>query len=520
MTFLSFGDILYLVKVGLFVTVCFPHSQTNKLYWKERIASAIREFELDKYTSTHPKSLPSAEELRAALAASGSSSAREAIAALYDADTFVETGAYVKRGFAEYLADDKTSALESVITGYGAVDGKLVFTYAFDFTRNKGAVDEKTAAKIVSLYETATKNGAPVVAILDSAGADVFEGVSALAAYARILRAAAAASGVVPQFAYVIGKCSGTLATLSAMCDAVLLADGAELYVTAPSLTAKENAQKALLTYSGDKASCAGYLRALISFLPSCADLGVSVSAPTDDLNRMLGNVTFGKSAEVAVSAIADGGFFLPASKTASILCAYATIGGVKCGVVASDATETDGKLDAKSARVAARFVDLCDAWSLPIVTLVDSKGIDASGESEESFAAELAKLAFAYAGASVPKITVVLGNAIGASFILLGSRALGADVVYALDSAEIGALAAEAGVAFAWEKHISGDKSREELAAEWKASVASPVAAAETGEIDDIISISELRCRIASAALMLSAKGTVAPSHRAVRPL
>ena len=150
---------------------------------------------MDKYTSTHPKSLPSAEELRAALAASGSSSAREAIAALYDADTFVETGAYVKRGFAEYLADDKTSALESVITGYGAVDGKLVFTYAFDFTRNKGAVDEKTAAKIVSLYEIATKNGAPVVAILDSAGADVFEGVSALAAYARILRAAASASG-------------------------------------------------------------------------------------------------------------------------------------------------------------------------------------------------------------------------------------------------------------------------------------------------------------------------------------
>ncbi len=475
---------------------------------------------MDKYSSTNPKSLPTAEELRAAFAEGGATSAREAIAALYDADTFVETGAYVKRGFAEYLADDKTSALESVITGYGAVDGKLVFTYAFDFTRNKGAVDEKTAAKIVSLYETATKNGAPVVAILDSAGADVFEGVSALAAYARILRAAASASGVVPQLAYVLGKCSGTLATLSAMCDAVVLADGAELYVTAPSLTGKENAQKALLTYTGDKASCLGYLRALVSFLPSCAGLGVSVSEPTDDLNRRLGNVTFGHSAELAVGAIADGGFFLPASKTASILCAYATIGGVKCGVVASDATETEGKLDAESTRVAARFVDLCDAWSLPIVTLVDSKGVDASGASETAFSAELAKLAFAYAGASVPKITVVVGHAIGAAFVLLGSRALGADVAYAVEGAEIGALAAEASVAFAWEKHITADKSREELISEWRASVASPVAAAETGEIDDIISISELRARIASAALMLSAKGTVAPSRRAVRPL
>ena len=475
---------------------------------------------MDKYTSTHPKSLPSAEELRAALAASGSSSAREAIAALYDADTFVETGAYVKRGFAEYLADDKTSALESVITGYGAVDGKLVFTYAFDFTRNKGAVDEKTAAKIVSLYETATKNGAPVVAILDSAGADVFEGVSALAAYARILRAAASASGVVPQIAFVLGKATGTLATLSAMCDAVVLAEGAELYVTAPALTGKENAQKALLTYEGDKASCLGYLRALLSFLPSSAGLGISVCEPTDDLNRRLGNVTFGGSADSAVGAIADNGSFLAASRTDSILCAYAVIGGVKCGVVASNAGKTEGKLDADSARAIARFVDLCDAWSLPIVTLVDSKGIDASGESETAFSAELAKLAFAYAGASVPKITVVIGYAIGASFILLGSRALGADVVYATENAEIGALSAEASVAFAWEKHISGEKSREELAAEWRTSLASPVAAAETGEIDDIISVSELRARIASAALMLSAKGTVAPSHRAVRPL
>ena len=475
---------------------------------------------MDKYNNSTPTSLPTAEELRAALAAQGATSAREAIATLYDANTFVETGAYVKRGFCDYLADEKTAAFESVITGYGAVDGKLVFAYAFDVTRNKGAIDDRTAAKIVSLYDAATKNGAPVVAILDSCGADIFEGVSALAAYAKILRAAAAASGVVPQLAYVSGKCTGTLATLAAMCDAVVKADGAELYVTSPSITGKEDGQKALLTYEGDAASCAGYLRALISFLPSCAGLGVAVNDPSDDLNRMLGNVTFGGSGECAIGAIADNGFYLTASKTSALVAAYAVIGGVKCGVLSSDTAANGGKLDAASARMAARFVDLCDAWSLPIVTLVDSLGIDASSENEDGFSSELAKLAFAYAGASVPKITVVIGRAIGAAYVLLGSRSLGADVAYALDTAEIGALAAEASVAFAWEKHITGDKSREELISEWRASVASPVAAAETGEIDDIIPVTELRCRIASACLMLSAKGTVVAANRAVRPL
>ncbi len=475
---------------------------------------------MDKYSTATPKSLPTADELRAALAATATSPAREAIASLYDPDTFVETGAYVKRGFCDYLEDEKSSALESVITGYGAVDGKLVFVYALDSTRGKGAIDDRTAAKITALYEMATKNGAPVVAILDSCGADVFEGVSALAAYAKIMRAVAAASGVIPQLAYVSGTCTGSLATVAAMCDSVVLADGAKLYVTSPSLTGEADAQAALLTYSGDKATCAGYLRALISFLPSCSGLGVSVSEPTDDLNRLLGNVTFGGSAEAVIASVADGGYYLTASKTSALVAAYATVGGVRCGILASDTAANGGRIDAASARAAARFVDLCDAYSMPIVTLVDSMGLDTSGESEKSFSAELAKLAFAYAGASVPKITVVLGHAIGASYILLGSRSLGADLAYALEGAEIGALAAEAGVAFAWEKHISGDKSREELADEWRASVASPVAAAATGEIDDIIPVTELRARIASACLMLSAKGTVAPKNRAVRPL
>ncbi len=439
---------------------------------------------------------------------------------LFDADTFVETGAYVKRGFSDFFEDEVSSEYESVITGYGAVDGKLVFTFAFDATRAKGMIDAKTALKITGLIDTAVKNGAPVVALFDSCGADIFEGMSALGAYAKMMKSVAEASGVVPLVAYVLGNCTGSLAALAAMFDAVVMAEDAALYVTTPSLTGKEGAQDALLTFRGGKPECAGYLRALLSYLPASCGLGVSVTDCTDDLNRLLGNVTFGGSGEVAIGAIADNGIFLTAAKTSAFTLAYAAVGGVKCGIVASDTTENEGRIDAMSARAAARFIDFCDAFSLPVITLVDSMGVAVSAENETNFAPELAKLAFAYANAVVPKITVVIGHAIGAAAILLGSRSLGSDIAYALDTAEIGALASEASVAFAWEKHITGEKTREELVAEWRASLASPVAAAETGEIDDIIAVTELRARIASAALMLSAKGSVVCVNRAVRPL
>jgi len=153
-------------------------------------------------------------------------------------------------------------------------------------------------------------------------------------------------------------------------------------------------------------------------------------------------------------------------------------------------------------------------------VTLVDSLGLAIDKDNEYRFAPELARLAFAYSSSTCPKVTVILGHAIGASFVLLGSKALGADLVYAVDSAEIGALCAETGVAFAWDKYITEEKTRESLIAEWRENVSSPVAAASSGEIDDIISVSEIRARICSALLMLSAKGSGYTANRKVLPL
>ena len=188
---------------------------------------------------------------------------------------------------------------------------------------------------------------------------------------------------------------------------------------------------------------------------------------------------------------------------------------------MASSYSENEGKLSVSVARKITKFVNFCNAFSIPVVTLVDSAGLAVEKNNETSyFAPEIAKLAYAYATATTPKITVILGHAIGASFVLLGSKSLGADLVYALNDSEIGALSAETGVAFAWNNYITLEKTRDQLVEEWKSTVSSPSVAAASGEIDDIISINELRARICSALLMLAYKGKVDITNRKVLPL
>ena len=283
-----------------------------------------------------------------------------------------------------------------------------------------------------------------------------------------------------------------------------------------------KNAQDSILSFAGEETACAGYIKSLVSFLPDNADTGVQLTDATDNLNRMLGDLDFGGSGLSAISVIVDNGVFieLGGASAKGVSTVLATVGGVKCGIVANSFSENSGKIDVGVAKKVARFVNFCDSFSLPVVTLVDSLGLAIDKDNEDTFAPALAKLAAAYAGCEVPMVTVVLGHAIGASFVLLGSKALGADLVYALDTAEIGALSAESGVAFAWDKYISEEKTRNELVNEWKMTVSSPVKAAASGEIDDIIGTNELRARICSALLMLSAKGNYSQNGRKVLPL
>lgn len=477
---------------------------------------------MNKYTNPQFRSLPSAAELRASVVAGEGSDARNQIAMLFDEATFVETGAFTKRGFSDFIVTEKANELESVITGYGAIDDKLVFAFVEDASRMNGAIDERHAKKICDLYKLAINNGAPVIGIFNSNGTDIFEGTASLAAYGRIISTVNRASGVIPQIAFVGGKCIGTASAVASMFDFVVKAKDASLYVTSPTLTGAENAQSAIVSYCGETESCIGYIRSLVSFLPDNSSVGVETDASQDSLNRLLGELDFAGEALSAVSVIADNGVFYEVGKdfAPGASTVFASIGGVKCGIVANSFAKNEGRICSACAKKIARFVNFCDSFSIPVVTLVDSLGLAIDKDNESAFAPELAKLAFAYAGSTCPKITVIMGHAIGASFVLLGSKALGADLVYAIDNSEIGALSAESGVAFAWDKYITEEKTRADLINEWKASVSSPVAAAASGEIDDIISINELRARICSALLMLCAKGFGPIANHKVLPL
>lgn len=484
---------------------------------------ANREFGLDKYTKPEICGLPTVDELRSALLASENSDVRNQLAMLFDDSSFVEVSAYVKRGFSDFVATEKANEFEGVICGYGAIDGKLAFAFAEDASRMGGVIDERHAKKIVDLYNLAVKNGAPVIGIFNSNGTDIFAGTAGLAAYGKIMASVSNASGVIPQIAFVTGKCIGLCSAVAAMFDFTVKATDASLYVSSPALTGAEGAQDSLIAYSGSLEQCAGYVRNLVSFLPVNSDMGIVVESCTDNLNKMIGEVDFAGDAYSVIATVADNGVSYEVSGgfAPSVVTAFATVAGVRCGIVANSFANNEGRIDVASARKISKFINFCNAFSLPIVTLVDSLGLAIDKDNEMNFfAPELARLATAYAGANVPKITVVIGHAIGASFVLLGSKALGADVVYTTDNSEICALAAESGVAFAWDKYITLENTRENLIDEWRRDVSSPARAAASGEIDDIISTNELRARICSALLMLSAKGQNALTGFKVLPL
>lgn len=433
------------------------------------------------------------------------------INALFDAGTFVEIGSYVRR-------NGNPEEYEGVVGGYGAIDGKLVFAFSQDSDRMKGAFDEIHAKKIEKLYEMAIKNGAPVVALLDSAGALVYEGAAALSGYGRIMKCVSDASGVIPQIAVVNGVCAGMSATIAAMFDLVVTAgDKAQLYVNPPFVLGKENGTAAHAAATGIAAIVAeneteanDKIRELLAVIPSNNAEGTTLEVNEDDLNRI---VSGEGSADELIAEISDCNKFIKlyADYAPEMIVGMASFGGIGTGVVYAN-----GKITVGGARKAAKFVSMCDSFDIPVLTLVDSEGVACDKESENApLASELAKLAFAYTASKIAKVTVVVGKAYGAAYTLMGSKSVGADVAFALERACISILPPEAAVAFAWNDKITADKSREELENEWKEKCASPVNAAEIGEIDDIIANAELRQRICAALGMLFSKTDVAPTRR-----
>lgn len=431
---------------------------------------------------------------------------------IFDSGTFVELGAYTKRQGSE-------SDFEGVLCGYGAVNGKLAFAFVQDSGRTKGAFGERHAKKIANMYALAVKNGAPVIGVFDSAGAVVYDGASALAAYGRFMKCISDASGIIPQIAVIDGVCGGSSAVAASMFDfTVTIKDKSKLYVNSPFIVGEGTGSSEFATANGisaygakDEADAFAFVRALVNALPANNADG-AFNDNGDDMNRAVSFDADNYNAKELIASIADNGSFteLYADYTDNAVLGIASFGGITTGVVAAT-----NKLNIKAARAISKLVSFCDSFALPVLTLVDSEGLEVSAEAESAaYASELARLAYAYTSSNNAKLTVVVGKAYGAAFTLLGSKSVGADMALALPTACISVLSPEASVAFVWNSKV-GEQSREELETEWKEKCASAAEACDRGEIDDIVAPEELRARVCAGFAMLASKAEGAPTRR-----
>jgi len=471
-----------------------------------------------------------AAELRQLLS-DGSGNAHYIIDNLFDDRTFVELGAYVRRAATEFdtAADCE---FEGVITGYGAVDGHLVYAFVQDFSRMKGALSEAHAKKIVSLYNTALNNNAPVIGVFDSAGAFVMEGIGALSGYGAIMQKVAYASGIIPQIALISGLCTGSSAIIADMFDFKIgVADKGELYVNPPFIlkekyknnnvgTMKAAGENGLVDVVADTIDIAlDSVKELLTYLPADYDTGTNIDGSNDDINRLTPEIeqlvsVSGYDIKQVIASIADEGkiFETARNNACEAVNGFVRINGMVIGVCADQPAVTNGAITAKAAVKIKNFVTFCDNFKIPLLTLVDTTGFDVSIDSENTpYSYALAELAATYAISDNAKVTVILGKAYGAAFTLLGSKELGADIVYAVDKSEISIMSPESAVQFVWnEEIIAADDpaaKKDELLNKWKNTMSSPLSAARNGAVDDIISYDEIRQRITAAFEMLAFK-------------
>lgn len=421
------------------------------------------------------------------------SAARARLEAFFDAATFVELGAYIRR-------PGNPHENEGVVCGYGAVAGRLTFAFAQDADAMKGAMDARHAEKIAALYDKAVSVGAPVVAMLDSAGVVVFEGAAALSGYGVLLDTVASASGVVPQLALVHGCCTGVMAALAAMFDFTVVTKGADLYVAGEG-----SGEEAYL--SGDAAVMVeneqeglAALRTLLSYLPDACDAVTDTVASGDDPNRAVA-LADKATAKAALAAVCDNGawFSLYAGEAPEVVSGLATMGDRPVAVLA-----VDGRMTLAGVEKMTKILHVADAFMLPVVTLLNCEGLDVTGNKA---AAALARLVRLQSAADTARVCAVVGAAVGAGLVLGAGKTLGADVVLALPEAEIAAIPAATAVAFLENDRITADRDRATLEAEWRAENATALGAASVGAVDDIVEPAELRARLIAALYMLEGK-------------
>ena len=424
--------------------------------------------------------------------------AKEKLSLLFDDAAYSEIGSKV-------LEKD---SLAGVVTAYGFVNGNAVYAFAQDKTVNNGAVGMAQAQKIAKLYELAAKTGTPVVGIHDSNGAYVDGTAQSLAAYGKMLNAASVISGVVPQISVITGTCAGSAAMIACTADFVIMTKDSELFMApntsagSAEMCAKSGIASAVCE---DEKAAIEKARELVNLLP------VNNLSPVPMFEFAESGAAMGTTLDAMVKAIADADSVieLSADYGTAAYTALATIGGATAGIAATN--KTDEKLTADDCMKLARFIRTCDAFSIPVVTLVDTEGL-ADITAAEGIKA-VTTLANSYAEATTAKVAVVTGKAIGPVFIALAGNTSNSDFTYAFENAVIAPFAPVAAVEFMWHDKLAGASDltakRNELAAEYGKTVASAVSAAENGYIDDVIETSQTRQVLTSALDILSGKRT-----------
>jgi propionyl-CoA carboxylase beta chain len=478
----------------------------------------------------------------------GKLSARERIDLLLDEGTFEEVDKLVRHRCHDFGMDQQVVDGDGFVTGYGRVHGRLVYVFAQDFTVFGGSLSEANALKICKIMDLALKTGAPVIGLNDSGGARIQEGVLSLAGYADIFLRNTLASGVIPQISAIMGPCAGGAVYSPALTDFVFMVDQtSHMFVTGPDViktVTHEDVTKEKLggaethnSISGvahflahDDSECLRMIRELISYIPSNnrddAPLGPT-SDPADRADPALDKLVPSESnipydiKDIIQRVVDDGEFFeIHEYWAKNMVIGLARMDGRTVGIVANQPAFLAGCLDINSSVKGARFVRFCDAFNIPILTFEDVPGFLPGTEQEfGGIIRQGAKLLYAYAEATVPKITVITRKAYGGAYCVMGSKHLRTDVNFAYPTAEIAVMGAEGAVNIVYRRELTTavdqDAARRQKIDEFRERFANPFVAAERGFIDDVIEPHETRPKVIRALRMLATKVDTMPRKK-----
>ena len=462
------------------------------------------------------------------------------ITSLLDANSFVEIGKSVTARSTDFNMTETKAPSDGVITGSGVIDGNLVYVYSQDASVLNGTVGEMHAKKISALYDLAMKTGAPVIGLVDCAGLRLQEATDALEAFGSIYLKQTLASGMIPQITAIFGTCGGGMAVVPALTDFTFMeAKKGKMFVNTPNALEGNHVDKCdtasadfqsqetgLIDGTGTEEEILGQIRQLVSLLPSNFEDNDSLVECADDLNRTCDDLAAcAGDTSLALSRIADEGLFFETKKNygKDVVTGFLRLNGATVGAVANrteiyneegeKTEEFDGTISARGARKAAAFVKFCDAFDIPVLTLTNVTGFKATLCNEKMMAASIGEMVHAFADATVPKVNVVIGKAYGTAYVAMNSKSVGADLVYAWDSAEIGMMDASLAAKIMYPGADAA--SLNEKAAEYRNLQSGVKSAAARGYVDTVIAPADTRKYVIGAFEMLFTKREDRPAKK-----